>query len=292
MCKFECDCHLKKILSKMKEILILLTLSIFTINFSQLISGKIINEAEKPIQSARVGIENTEIGDLTDENGNFQIDFSNIDKNANLKVYVSEFIPYEIKVNDFIKSNREIILRERAINIKPVSINPKKYKYKNFGTSNAKTNYCGYDSEKKDRLFNEYAIKVENKKHLKVKTINVNIVTFEVKGSATLIFDIQNASNGFPDDKKSLTNETLKLTINKNDIKNNKVSLDISDKNIWTNEDFFVLVRVEESLNGKLYFGGNIFAFSKNTYYRNYFGEWKKYSTGEPSINVDVQIEK
>lgn len=276
----------------MKKILILLTLSIFTINFSQLISGKIINEAEKPIQSARVGIENTEIGDLTDENGNFQIDFSNIDKNANLKVYVSEFIPYEIKVNDFIKSNREIILRERAINIKPVSINPKKFKYKNFGTSNAKTNYCGYDSEKKDRLFNEYAIKVENKKHLKVKTINVNIVTFEVKGSATLIFDIQNASNGFPDDKKSLTNETLKLTINKNDIKNNKVSLDISDKNIWTNEDFFVLVRVEESLNGKLYFGGNIFAFSKNTYYRNYFGEWKKYSTGEPSINVDVQIEK
>lgn len=276
----------------MKKILILLTLSIFTINFSQLISGKIINEAEKPIQSARVGIENTEIGDLTDENGNFQIDFSNIDKNANLKVYVSEFIPYEIKVNDFIKSNREIILRERAINIKPVSINPKKYKYKNFGTSNAKTNYCGYDSEKKDRLFNEYAIKVENKKHLKVKTINVNIVTFEVKGSATLIFDIQNASNGFPDDKKSLTNETLKLTINKNDIKNNKVSLDISDKNIWTNEDFFVLVRVEESLNGKLYFGGNIFAFSKNTYYRNYYGEWKKYSTGEPSINVDVQIEK
>lgn len=276
----------------MKKILILLTLSIFTINFSQLISGKIINEAEKPIQSARVGIENTEIGDLTDENGNFQIDFSNIDKNANLKVYVSEFIPYEIKVNDFIKSNREIILRERAINIKPVSINPKKYKYKNFGTSNAKTNYCGYDYEKKDRLFNEYAIKVENKKHLKVKTINVNIVTFEVKGSATLIFDIQNASNGFPDDKKSLTNETLKLTINKNDIKNNKVSLDISDKNIWTNEDFFVLVRVEESLNGKLYFGGNIFAFSKNTYYRNYFGEWKKYSTGEPSINVDVQIEK
>ena len=276
----------------MKKILILLTLSIFTINFSQLISGKIINEAEKPIQSARIGIENTEIGDLTDENGNFQIDFSNIDKNTNLKVYVSEFIPYEIKVNDFIKSNREIILRERAINIKPVSINPKKYKYKNFGTSNAKTNYCGYDSEKKDRLFNEYAIKVENKKHLKVKTINVNIVTFEVKGSATLIFDIQNASNGFPDDKKSLTNETLKLTINKNDIKNNKVSLDISDKNIWTNEDFFVLVRVEESLNGKLYFGGNIFAFSKNTYYRNYFGEWKKYSTGEPSINVDVQIEK
>ena len=41
-----------------------------------------------------------------------------------------------------------------------------------------------------------------------------------------LIFDIQNASNGFPDDKKSLTNETLKLTISKNDIINNNVTDD------------------------------------------------------------------
>ena len=70
------------------------------------------------------------------------------------------------------------------------------------------------------------------------------------------------------------------------------ISFDVNEKNIWTNEDFFVLVRVDESLNGKLYFGGNIFAFSKDTYYRTYFGEWKKFSTGEPSINVDVQIEK
>lgn len=278
--------------SKMKKILILLTLLIFNLNFSQIILGKVLNEDKNPIQSARVGIENTEIGDLTDKNGNFQIDFSNIDKNAKLKVYVSEFNPYEIKVGDFTNSNGEIILNEKIINIEPININQKKYKYKNFGTSNAKTNYCGYNSEIKNRLFNEYAIKVENKKHLKVRTINVNIVKFEVKDSATLIFDIQNASNGFPDDKKSLTNETLKLTINKDDIKNNKVSLDVSDKNIWINKDFFVLVRVDESLNGRLYFGGNIFAFSKDTYYRNYFGVWKKFSTGEPSINVDVQIEK
>jgi hypothetical protein len=276
----------------MKKISSLLTLLIFTLNFSQLISGKILKEDRNPIQSARVGIENTGIGDLTDQNGNFKIDFSGIDKNAKLKVYVSEFIPYEIKVNEFIKSNGEIILKEKIINIEPVNINPKKYKYKNFGTSNAKTNYCGYNSEKKDRLFNEYAIKVENKKHLKIKSINLSIVNFDVKDSATLIFDIQNASNGFPDDKKSLTNETLKLTISKNDIKNNKVSFDVNEKNIWTNEDFFVLVRVDESLNGKLYFGGNIFAFSKDTYYRTYFGEWKKFSSGEPSINVDVQIEK
>ena len=127
---------------------------------------------------------------------------------------------------------------------------------------------------------------------MKVKKINVNIVNDSFIDSATLIFDVQGSKNDFPDDTKSLTSETLKFTFTKNDIVNKKISLDVSDQNIWTNEDFFVLVRVEDNLKGKLYFGGNIFAFSKNTYYRNYYGEWKKYSAGEPSINVDVQIEK
>jgi len=206
---------------------------------------------------------------------------------------VSEFLPYTGKISDFINSNHEIVLSEKVINIEPVVINPKKYKFKNFGTTTkSKGSYCGYNSEYKNRLYQEYAIKIQNKKQLKIKKINVNISLFEVYGSATLIFDIQNSKNGFPDDLKSLTNETLKLTITKNDILNNTVSLDVSDMNIWTNEDFFVLVRVDENLKGKLYFSGNIFAFSKETYFRNYYGEWKKYSTGEPSINVDVQIEK
>jgi hypothetical protein len=52
------------------------------------------------------------------------------------------------------------------------------------------------------------------------------------------------------------------------------------------------LVRIANEFKGKLSFGGNIFAFSKDTYYRGYFGEWKKYSGGEPSINVDVMVEK
>lgn len=276
----------------MKKITFVLTFLLSIFGYSQIISGEIFNQDKKPISGARIGVENTDFGDLSDENGNFQIDLTNFDKNSSLKIYVSEFQPYNIKISDFLNSDRKIILTEKVINIEPININPKKYKFKNFGTSNSKTNYCGYDSENKDRLFREYAIKVANKKHLKIKRINVNIVDDSFINSATLIFDIQGSKNGFPDDQKSLTNETLKLTFSKNDIKNKMISLDVSEQNIWTNEDFFVLVRVDENLKGRLYFGGNIFAFSKDTYYRNYFGKWNKFSTGEPSINVDVQIEK
>ena len=276
----------------MKNITFILIFLISILGYSQIISGKITDIDNKPISGARIGIENTDFGDQSDKNGNFEIDFTNFDKNSNIKVLISEFQPYKIKILDFINSDKKIVLTEKIVNIEPVNINPKKYKFKNFGTSNSKTNYCGYDSEKKERLFREYAIKVENRKHLKVKKINVNIVNDSFIDSATLIFDVQGSKNDFPDDTKSLTSETLKFTFTKNDIVNKKISLDVSDQNIWTNEDFFVLVRVEDNLKGKLYFGGNIFAFSKNTYYRNYYGEWKKYSAGEPSINVDVQIEK
>ena len=276
----------------MKNITFILIFLISILGYSQIISGKITDIDNKPISGARIGIENTDFGDQSDENGNFEIDFTNFDKNSNIKVLISEFQPYKIKILDFINSDKKIVLTEKIVNIEPVNINPKKYKFKNFGTSNAKTIYCGYDSEKKDKLFREYAIKVENRKHLTVKKINVNIVNDSFIDSATLIFDVQGSKNDFPDDTKSLTSETLKFTFTKNDIVNKKISLDVSDQNIWTNEDFFVLVRVEDNLKGKLYFGGNIFAFSKNTYYRNYYGEWKKYSAGEPSINVDVQIEK
>ena len=277
----------------MKKIIILLTFLIFTINYSQIVSGKIIDNNGNAISNARIGIENTELGDISDEEGNFKIDFTNVDKDKDLKVFVSEFLPFTSKISDFVNSNHKIVLTEKVINIEPIVINPKKYKLKNFGTATkSKVAYCGYNSENKNRLYQEYAIKIPNKKHLKIKKINVNISLFEVDDSATLIFDIQNSKNGFPDDLKSLTNETLKLKITKNDILNNTVSLDVNEMNIWTNEDFFVLVRVEENLKGKLYFSGNIFAFSKDTYFRNYYGEWKKFSTGEPSINVDVQIEK
>lgn len=89
----------------------------------------------------------------------------------------------------------------------------------------------------------ERAIKVENKRKLKIKNINLNITSFSFEGTATFIFDIQNSKDGFPDDSQSLSKEILKLTVNESDIKNNKVTLDVSDQNIWTDQDFFVTVR-------------------------------------------------
>lgn len=278
----------------MKKIKFTLLFILITISFhAQKISGKILDENSNPISEVRIGIENENIGDETDSNGNYTIDLNNIDETKNIKVVGAEYEQFKVTISDFVKSqNFTIKLKKKIINLEPVVINPKRYVLKNFGTSNSKKSYSGFDSNDPDDIFIEHAIKIKNKKKLRIKNININIVDYKFEKNATFIFDIQGEKNGFPDDAQSLVNETLKLTVSENDIKDNKVSLDVYDKNIWTDKDFFVLVRIAEDFKGKLSLGGNIFAFSKDTYYRNYLGEWKKYSGGEPSINVDVLIEK
>ncbi|PWB25018.1 carboxypeptidase-like regulatory domain-containing protein [Flavobacterium sp. HTF] len=278
----------------MKKIKFTLLFILITISFhAQKISGKILDENSNPVSEARIGIENEEIGDVTDSNGNYTIDLTNIDETKNVKVIGNEYDLYRAKISDFIKSqNYTIYLKRKAVNLEAVIINPKKYVLKNFGTSNSKRAYSEYNSNDPNDIFKECAIRIKNKKKLRIKNININIVDYKFEKTATFIFDIQGEKNGFPDDAQSLVNEPLKLTVTENDLKDKEISLDLSDKNIWTDKDFFVLVRIAEDFKGRLNFGGNIFAFSKDTYYRNYFGEWKKFSVGEPSINVDVLIEK
>ncbi|SHL79232.1 hypothetical protein SAMN05444360_104202 [Chryseobacterium carnipullorum] len=272
----------------LKYLFILLTAA----NLSgQRISGTIFSEKHLPVADARIGIENEDIGNITDKEGKYLIDITGLDKNRILKVDVNGYESFQMKVADFEALHQyDISLNKKLIEIQNVNIIPKKYVSKNFGTTNSKRGYCGYDSEDLKKIFREYAIKIKNSRKVKLKKINLNLSFFAIEKPVTLIFDIQQSAGDFPGE--SVVNETLKLTIAKEDIRDNTISLDVNDKSIWLNGDFFVSVRASEDFKGKLFLGGNIFAFSKNTYYRNYFGEWKKFSAGEPSINVDVLVEK
>jgi hypothetical protein len=87
-------------------------------------------------------------------------------------------------------------------------------------------------------IFIEHAIKIKNKKKLKIKNIN-NIVDSKFE-KPQYLFLTYKKKNGFQM-IHNLVNETLKLTVTENDIKKQEIVLDISDKNIWTDKDFFCL---------------------------------------------------
>ncbi len=277
----------------MKKIIIVCSLLLlFNNSYSQIISGTVYSSDKKSVSGVIIGVEGQNMGDVTDERGAFSIDLTGIDKSKNLIAYLGGYEPYKIKTSDYLdNNNHDIILTEKTVNIEQVILTPQKTTLKNLGENKkSKIRYCGYDSRKDNALFNEFAIKIKNKKHIKIKNININICDYKIETPINLVFDIYKSDNDLPGE--SLINETLLKEIKGDDIKNNVISLDVSDKNIWVDEDFFVSVRTANDFNGYVYFSGNIFTFSQKTYYRVYYGDWKEFSSGVPSINLDVLVKK
>jgi len=275
-----------------KIILISLLFLLFNTIRSQNISGVVYDGDQKAVSGVVVGVEGQNTGDITDEDGAFSLDLTQVDKNKNIIAYLGGYEPYRIKVSDYLMSNNHnITLTEKVVNIQQVVLTAQKTSPKNIGEDKkSKTRYCGYDSRKNKALFNEFAIKIKNKKRIKIKNININVCDYKIESPITLVFDIYSVKNDLPGE--SLISQTLSKEITNTDIKDNVISLNVSDKNIWLDEDFFVSVRTANDFTGYLYFSGNIFTFSQKTYYRVYYGDWKEFSSGVPSINLDVLVKK
>lgn len=274
-----------------KKLIVFLLLVNSVSAYSQTINGIVKNGDKNNLVGVVIGIEGESIGDVTDENGSFKINLTEVDKTKNLIAYLGGYESYKIKISDFINQNKPtIILKGKIIDLQEVVLTPQKTIEKNLGISKkSKIKYCGYDSKEDNSLFKEYAIKIKNKKKIKIKNINIMLTDYNIETSMLLMFDIYSNKDNLPNE--SLIGETLSKKITNTDIKNNVISLDVSDKNIWIEEDFFVSVRVANDFKGYLFLSGNILAMSQNTYNRLYNGSWSKYS-GAPSINLDVLIKK
>ena len=276
----------------MKTLFSLIFLLIFSFINSQIINGKIIsNENKKPIPYAKIGIENENLGSISDEDGNFSIDLTNVSRNNFLVVEYGGYEIFKDNVDKFINSqNYTITLHENIINIQEVIINPKKYINKNWGT-NAKSKKIQFGfnpaSTKEDKS-KEFGVLFSNSKKIKIDKINLNIVDIKTDVPIQLNFNIYSKNNKFPGEL--LATETLSVILTKDKILNETFTFDISDKNIWINkQDFFVTVQVMNSFDGWIYLSG---ALLKTLYYRNFYGPWNKLTVAGPALNIDVKFEK
>ena len=66
-------------------------------------------------------------------------------------------------------------------------------------------------------------------------------------------------------------------------------SFDLSDKNIWVKDKFYVSFQVLNSFKGEIALSGTVF---KPAFYRENLGKWEKTPTVCPSLNIDVKVEK
>ncbi|WP_165852172.1 carboxypeptidase-like regulatory domain-containing protein [Chryseobacterium pennae] len=271
---------------------IFLSLLLFSFANSQIISGKIIsNENNQVISYARIGVENENIGALTDENGNYSIDVSNIDKSKKIIVQLGGYNSFEQNIKDFINSNNHtIILKEKVNEIAELKLTPKTFESKNIGVkSKAKNMLYGFSSNGSNQAaYKEFAIPFSNKKKVKIEKIHLNIAKFKTDKPIVLNFNVYSKKDKQPG--TSILLENLSTEIKGDKIIDGTFTFDLNDYSVWVDkEDFYVSVQVMSGFKGDFGFSA---ALLRTVFERNFYSNWEKISAGSPAINIDVKIEK
>ena len=270
----------------MKQIFRILTLLFYGIFTAQTINGKIVSrENNEPIPFARIGIEKSEYGTTSDENGNFSIDLSNKDKNQKIKIEVGGYEPYSNSVENFLlENNKTFFLSEKVVNIERVEITPKKFVAKKWGI-NAKTKKIQfiYNPQKNQQdISKEIALPFETKKRAKIERININIAYFEADRPVFVRYNV------YDDNLNSILDEDISILMSPKDIKDSEFSFEISDKNVWVKNKFYVSVQVLNSFKGEIALSGTVF---KPAFYRKNLGQWEKTPNVCPALNIDRKVE-
>lgn len=254
---------------------------------SQTIIGKILSkEGNQPIPFVKIGIQNSEIGTISDENGVFKFDLSKVDPGSSLMVEVGGFEKYLIKIADFSKEKWPIIyLKEKIKNIEEIVLLPKNYINKNLGIkSKTKLIEIGHiPFDKKDAVSREIALEFTSKRKTKIEKVNANFSYF--KADRPVFIRINVYDKNF----NSVLTEDIHSYIEKKDLVGSSFSLDVSKYGIWVKDKFYVGIELLNYFEGNIYFSGALF---HNGFYRDFLGEWKKIPTISPAINIDVKVEK
>jgi hypothetical protein len=167
---------------------------------AQTISGKILSKEENhPIPYAKIAIDNQNAGTIADENENFKIDLTSVDKNKTLQIQVVGFEKFTISVGEFLKQNLgNIFLTEKVKDIEEVKINQTKLVKKNWGI-NTKTKriQMGHNPSKEIKnQSKEVAMLFKTNKKTKIEKININISRFESDKPVFIRFTIYDKNPG------------------------------------------------------------------------------------------------
>jgi len=275
----------------MKKLTILF-LSLFAVSFhAQVVSATIFSKDEnKPIPYVKIGVEKEKTGVISDEDGHFSIDLSNINASKPVLIEVPGYEKYSQSVQNF-KSldGQKVFLKEKVKNIDEVKIKPKKLVDKNWGV-NTKTKHVMYNVNpdlKNENFLGETALEFNTNKKSKIKNINLNISSYTSDQPVVMRYSIYSEKNGFPD--KNILDEEITVELTKDMIKDGTFTLDVNDRNIWVQGKFFVGIQFLKRFQGRITISAALF---RTGYIREFYGDWQKMTIAAPAINIDVKVDK
>lgn len=260
---------------------------------AQTVTGKVLSQYDRsPVPYARIGIDTEENGTIADEQGNYTLDLSTVNKDLNVTAAVGGFDKFSVPINSFLQSSTHIILlKEKVKDITEVTITPKRFKDKHWGvdSKSKKILFATYPERKKEKeeQSRELAIKFSNKRKVKIQKIHLNVADFQTDVPVELRINVYNEKDNLPNESVLYKDVTAVLT--KDSIIDGTFTLDVSDYDIYVNSDFFVSIQFMNFFKGHIFLSG---ALLKTVFKRKYYGSWEKSSVASPAINIDVKVEK
>lgn len=260
---------------------------------AQTITGKVLSQYDSsPIPYAKIGIGSEENGTIADENGNYTLDLSTVNKEVDLIVDVGGFDKFKVPIDSFLQNRTHtILLKEKVRDIAEVVITPKRFKDKHWGvdSKSKKILFATYPERKKEKeeQSHEMALKFSNNKKTKIQKINLNISEFQTDVPVKIRINVYNEKDGKP--YQSVLYKDVTGVVTKDSIIDNTFTLDVSDSDIYVNSDFFVSIQFMNFFKGHIFISGTLF---KTIFRRKYYGSWEKTTLASPAINIDVKVEK
>ena len=266
---------------------VLLFTSIKFLACSQMISGKIVNEANgNPLEFVSVGVISLNIGTVSDEKGFFNIDLKDVSPTAQVRVSMIGFVAQTFSVKDLLKKDNLVRLNEQVIDLNEVVVKASQTKRKVLGTKSSTrfivTGWGGYGTG------GERGIKIEvNSQPIFVEKLNFHVAvnTFD---SLLLRLHIRNIKNGVP------KNELLPDNILTKVISTGWFEINLEKYNLSYNQDIAVSLEWVKAWGKKKGLENN-FLLSLNYFKGTLYGKeaseanWSVFKHKSPGIYLTIQ---
>jgi hypothetical protein len=244
------------------------------------------------IPFASVGIKGKNVGTVTDDKGDFELNLLKCDEDDSLKVSAIGYKTRGFTVSQIRQLGGKIITLEPiAVKLEEVHITSKKVKRRVLGTSKYSVRNCSaFTGTGGNWKGEEAAIRANSEKGKYVFIEDFNFYIIQNKYEDSLVFRLMLYSV----DPKNLPGETFlkKPIIFKTAIKQGIVHIDLKNYNIIYNDDFFISLEclMDKMDQTKFCFAGSakIPSYVKTSTFMN----WYRVKGGGADLNVTVSYLK
>ena len=253
----------------------------------QQISGSVFEmNNDIPVEFVNIGIVGKNIGTVSDQNGNYTLQFDPEYHNDTLMFSCIGYHSYSIKVSDFVNlNNGNVKLEKRLYDITEIVVRPKKVKQKTFGITKSGGIVVGCFNPDSSLVGREVGVLMKNKNRVFLKEVNLNFSTC----TADTVFYRINIYKAYKEKQfENILTDPIYVNMLKKEIKD-KITINLRHLNISVEGDFLVSLEMVKDLGtGRLNFP---MSFRQKSYFRvTSQGTWITVPAA-PSISVLVDVE-